>query len=72
MTFILYFSNNDKNIKVILPLLKTDFYDVITACCNGSLHRLNVNWKVDSYAVTVAMVSDGYPEKYQKKFPITG
>lgn len=54
----------DPETQVLLPLLETDLLDVIDACIDGNLHKLDVKWKKSS-AVTVVLASSGYPGKYE-------
>ncbi|MDE2832164.1 MAG: phosphoribosylamine--glycine ligase [Gemmatimonadota bacterium] len=61
----------DPETQVVLPLIKTDFVDIIEAVCNGSVADLNV--ELDNRAATcVVMASGGYPEAYDTGFPISG
>ena len=61
----------DPETQVVLPLIKTDFVDIIEAVCNGSVADLNI--ELDNRAATcVVMASGGYPEAYDTGFPISG
>ncbi|RZC33297.1 trifunctional purine biosynthetic protein adenosine-3 [Asbolus verrucosus] len=62
----------DPETEVILPLLESDLYDVMTACCNGSLNQISLSWKSNLNAVGVVMASRGYPETSSKGQVITG
>ena len=44
--------------KVVLPLLESDLFEVMTACCEGHLADTSVQWSTDS-AVTVVMAAKG-------------
>ena len=57
--------------EVILPLLDSDLYDIMIACCNHTLASCPVEWKQQS-AVTVVAASGGYPLSYKKGFVING
>ncbi|HRF97042.1 MAG TPA: phosphoribosylamine--glycine ligase, partial [Aggregatilineales bacterium] len=61
----------DPETQVILPLLDTDLYDILTACVDGCLSDLAIQWKNASCA-TVVIASGGYPASYPKGLPITG
>ena len=61
----------DPETQVVLPLLKTDLYDIMLACINGTLHEIDIEWS-DQAAGTVVCASGGYPENYQKGFAISG
>jgi len=61
----------DPETQVVLPLLKTDFLDVIEAVVEHRLDQLTVNWH-DETAVCVVMTSGGYPGAYQTGCPIQG
>ena len=61
----------DPEIQVLLPRLKTDLVDILNAVSEGSLHKINIEWKNNS-AVCVVVASGGYPGKYQKDKIISG
>ncbi len=61
----------DPEAQVVLPRLKNDIIDVMIACCDGKLADLDLQFS-DEAAVCVVLASDGYPEHYEKGFPITG
>lgn len=58
--------------QVLLPLLKSDLYEVIVNTMNGKLSSGAPVWQQDSSAVTVVMASAGYPGSYKKGVEITG
>ncbi|NWI54495.1 PUR2 protein, partial [Calyptomena viridis] len=62
----------DPECQVILPLLKSDLYEVIQAVLNQRLCSSLPAWLEDSAAVTVVMASQGYPGPYPKGLEITG
>nr|CAD7396078.1 unnamed protein product [Timema poppensis] len=62
----------DPETQVILPLLESDLYQVMLACCEGTLGDLELQWKTEVYAVGVVMASQGYPESSSKGNIITG
>ena len=61
----------DPETEVVMPRLKTDLVQLLWAAASGCLDEIEV--EIDPrYAVTVMMVSGGYPEKYEKGKLITG
>ncbi|XP_050785096.1 trifunctional purine biosynthetic protein adenosine-3 isoform X4 [Gopherus flavomarginatus] len=62
----------DPECQVILPLLKSDLYEVIQATINRKLSSSMPVWSEDSAAMTVVMASEGYPGNYAKGLEITG
>ncbi|KAM9835818.1 trifunctional purine biosynthetic protein adenosine-3 [Aulostomus maculatus] len=62
----------DPECQVLLPLLKTDLYEVLLNTMNGTLASSAPVWHQDSSAVTVVMASAGYPGSYKKGTAITG
>ena len=61
----------DPETQVVLPLLKTDFVDIIEAISKETLGDLDIQWK-DGCAACVIMASGGYPKSYPKGLPISG
>jgi len=61
----------DPETQVVLPLLKTDFLDVMEAVVEHRLDQLTVDWH-DETAVCVVMTSGGYPGAYQTGCAIRG
>ncbi|XP_035533717.1 trifunctional purine biosynthetic protein adenosine-3 isoform X2 [Morone saxatilis] len=62
----------DPECQVLLPLLKSDLYEVILNTMNSKLASSAPVWHQDSSAVTVVMASAGYPGSYKKGVEITG
>ncbi|KAK4873867.1 hypothetical protein RN001_013227 [Aquatica leii] len=62
----------DPETEVILPLLQSDLYEVMSACCSGTLKSIDLQWKEDVYAVGVVLASRGYPETSSKGQVISG
>lgn len=62
----------DPETQVILPLLKSDLYEIAKACCEGKLNDLKIEWEQNISAVGVIMASRGYPETSTKGCTITG
>ena len=61
----------DPEAQVLIPLIKSSFLEIILSSINGHLDSLEIDLD-DSYAVTVVLASDGYPDSYQKGMKITG
>jgi phosphoribosylamine--glycine ligase len=61
----------DPETEVTLPRMKTDLVTVIEAILEERLEEVKLEW-VDQHAVCVVMASGGYPEAYEKGYPITG
>ena len=61
----------DPETEVVMPRLKTDLVALLLAAARGELSTTTV--EIDPrYAVTVMMVSGGYPQSYEKGKVITG
>ena len=61
----------DPETQVVLPRIKNDFVDILKACCNQTLDKIDL--EIDpQYLVNVVLASKGYPQSYQKGFEITG
>lgn len=62
----------DPECQVILPLLKSDLYEVMQSTLDGLLSASLPVWLENHSAVTVVMASKGYPGAYTKGVEITG
>ncbi|XP_030635797.1 trifunctional purine biosynthetic protein adenosine-3 [Chanos chanos] len=62
----------DPECQVLMPLLKSDLYEVLRDTLQGKLTSSAPVWLENSTAVTVVMASTGYPGPYQKGVEITG
>lgn len=60
----------DPETQVVLPLLKTDLFEIMQKTEEGRLSEINVEFS-DESACCVVMASDGYPKKYETGFEIT-
>lgn len=60
----------DPEAEAVLPLLKTDLVDIVDACIDGTLDKIEVEW-LDKTGFTVVVASGGYPENVVKGYPIT-
>jgi phosphoribosylamine---glycine ligase len=61
----------DPETQVVLPLLKTDFLDVIESVVEHRLDQLPIEWHPDA-TVCVVMTSGGYPGPHQQGMPLSG
>ena len=61
----------DPECQTILPKLKTDFFEVIGACVNGSLDTINLKWN-DKKSLCIVLCSKGYPDKFRNNSKIDG
>ena len=56
----------DPETQVLLPLLRNDLFEVLTACAEHRLYDDDVQWKKNTVACTVVCASGGYPGSYLK------
>ena len=61
----------DPETQVVLPLLESDLLTVMRAVTDGHLKDTPVRFAKDKSACCVMIASKGYPEKYEKGFPIS-
>ena len=61
----------DPETEVVLPRLKTDLLEIFQAIDNECLNEIEIEIHPQT-AVTVMLVSGGYPEAYEKEKEITG
>lgn len=61
----------DPEAQVVLPRMKNDIVEVMEACVDGTLDKIDLQFE-DNAAVCVVLASDGYPVKYDKGLPVTG
>ncbi len=61
----------DPETQVVLPRIESDFLDLLVATATGKLGGATLQTSPDC-AVTVSMVSGGYPGEYRKGFQIQG
>lgn len=59
----------DPETQVVLPLLDGDLLKIMQACTDGTLDSVAVDF-VDKHACCVIAASKGYPESYEKGFPL--
>lgn len=61
----------DPETQVVLPLLKTDLFDIMTAVTDERLDEIDIEWE-EKAAACVVMASGGYPKKYETGYEIFG
>ena len=59
----------DPECQTILPLLVTDFLDLILSCCEETLQNQNILWE-EKKSMCVVLCSNGYPDSYKKDVEI--
>ncbi len=59
----------DPECQTILPKLKTDFLEIIYACVNKELDKIDFEWKKEK-SICVVLCSKGYPESYENNIEI--
>lgn len=61
----------DPETQVVLPRMENDLLEVMEACVDGTLDKIELKFKKDA-AVCVVLASDGYPLSYEKGKEISG
>lgn len=61
----------DPEAQVVLPLLDTDFVDIIEAIYDRKLADIDIKWS-ENYCACVVMASGGYPQSYKTGYEING
>lgn len=61
----------DPETQAVMPRIKNDFVELLVACAKGELKGKHVE-QADHFAVTLALVSGGYPGDYEKGKVIDG
>lgn len=61
----------DPETQTYMRLLDTDLLDIFNSCIDGNLDKQEIKWK-KGFACTIALVSRGYPENYEKGKVILG
>ena len=60
----------DPETQVVLPLLKSDLFDIMQSVTNGTLDKTDVEF-YDMSSCCVIMASNGYPGKYESGYEIS-
>jgi phosphoribosylamine--glycine ligase len=61
----------DPETEVVMPRLKNDLVELLTAVAKGEIDRVTVE-KDERFALTIMAVSGGYPGDYLKGYEIAG
>ena len=61
----------DPETQVVLPRMKNDIIEVMEACIDGTLAKIDLEFE-NNAAVCVVLASKGYPVSYEKGFEIKG
>lgn len=61
----------DPETQTYMRLLDSDLLEIIEACIDGNLNKVNIKWK-ELFACTLVLASGGYPGSYEKGKIITG
>lgn len=61
----------DPEAQAVLPLLKTDLFQILLACIEGRLDQLDICWRTEACA-TIVLTSPGYPGQFPNGLPISG
>ena len=59
----------DPECQVILPLLKSNFLELVLACNERRLEDFQIKWKKNK-SMCIVLCSKGYPDKYKKNIEI--
>ena len=60
----------DPETQALLPLLKTDFLEIVNGVIDTKLSDIKIEWE-NKACLTVVLASGGYPDNVIKGFPIT-
>jgi len=59
----------DPECQTLLPKLETDLFEIIAACCEKRLNKINIEWN-NKRSLCVVLCSKGYPDTYKKNVEI--
>lgn len=60
----------DPETQIVLPLLQSDLFTIMRATTEGTLSQTEVRFAENKHCCCVVIASKGYPEKYEKGFPM--
>lgn len=60
----------DPEAQSVLPLMDSDFLELLESTLNGTLSNFDIAWK-KGYLCNVVLTSKGYPNSYEKGYEIT-
>jgi len=60
----------DPETQTYMRLLETDLLDIVDACIDGTLDKIEIKWRKE-FACTIVLASGGYPGSYEKGKVIT-
>jgi len=61
----------DPEAQAVLPLLKTDLFEIMQAVTDEKLESVKIEWS-DEYSACIVLASGGYPVSYKTGFEISG
>jgi phosphoribosylamine--glycine ligase len=61
----------DPETQAVLPLVKSDMYEIFLAVANGQLSQMSLQLN-PGFSCTVVLASKGYPNSFETGFPIQG
>lgn len=61
----------DPETEAVLPMMETDFVDIILKCMNKKLNETKITWK-SGYSACIIASSGGYPGSYKTGYRISG
>jgi phosphoribosylamine--glycine ligase len=59
----------DPECQTILPKLQTNLTDILLACCDQTLDKIEINWS-DKKSICIVVCSKGYPDEFEKNIEI--
>ena len=59
----------DPECQTILPKLKSDITDILLACCEGKLDKIDIEW-INKKSLCIVVCSKGYPDSFEKNVEI--
>ena len=59
----------DPECQTLLPKLKTDLIEIILACCDDKLDKIEIKW-LNKKSLCIVVCSNGYPDNFKKNIEI--